>query len=169
MDIPQIVDGLVKKGPFGFFLWIFFLVLGLLFYEQYTDHFKLLRLEKIVNIESKLDNTVPHKLQVNKYIQEELESVISPIQAKPLKWRFMGGILPWLIIFSILMINDQNRRLRLMPQYIFFLFIGMIPAMLPMFFPNFGSCFWVSSFVIMTGFVCLCLSYSSDDLRENKA
>jgi len=69
------------------------IIFAVLLFEQYTDYFRLLRLEMISNIESKC-RYVGTEVGVQRQVRKGLDAIIFPQKADSFWQRLLAGIIP---------------------------------------------------------------------------
>lgn len=148
LDIVRISE-LFCKHPFGKVLGgLVVAILLLMFYEQYTNTFKLSRLKSIAGIVQQTKNnaaTCPESdrrdVAISNQIQNELQEVLNPKPISPWWERIVGGWIPLLLIALLWWKSDKLAVLRLGLNGLLF---AILLALLPDFLPSMLHCMAVS-------------------------
>ncbi|HCE41973.1 MAG TPA: hypothetical protein DET40_00300 [Lentisphaeria bacterium] len=151
----------MEAGLIGFIL--------LLFFEQYTDYFKLSRLSRAIEIIQKTEDT-QLKTALSKQIQEDLQEVLNPTIYSSFLERIIGAMYPF-IIFSLFCWKRQKLWFILLNLY--GLALGIILSLLPKFLPSFLHTFAVTALIFL--FLIIVIVYGlinphslKDEEEENK-
>jgi hypothetical protein len=143
-------------GKFDSLFTIVGVIFIVLLFEQHTDYFRLLRLEKISKIievtysrKSSFVEKINHQDQVIDVVQKDLEKIVIPQEVCNWWFRAIAGLIPWIIVAGLCMSAKWNRNLGNIPGVMVLLSFGLMPSLLPDFFPTVISCFIASIVVFL--------------------
>ena len=128
------------------------LLVAVLFFlfEQYTDYFRLSRLERISKVASTLQDDSTVKMNVQKQVKDDLQTIVFPHEVDALWTRLIAGVFPWIVLIIVSMIgNSSNRSLNIVPCCMLLLGLGCIPGILPEFISSALTCLFISLGVIL--------------------
>lgn len=145
IDITKITE-LFCKHPIGKALQgLIIAVMLFMFFEQYTDTFKLARLKKAAEILQKTEVNSA-KIAISGKIQDELQQILNSQPVSPWWWRIISG---WILFFLISIFWWKSDKLAVLRINLMGLLFALLLALLPDFLPSSLHCMAVSACLLL--------------------
>ena len=144
-DITKLTKLFCEHPPGKVFQGLVTAILPLMFFEQYTDTFKLAKLKSAAEIVKQTEDSAA-KASLSHQIQNEVKGVLTP-QSVSAGWKRLAG--GWVFFFFVSLLWWQSDKLGVLRINLYGLVVAILIALLPDFFPSMLSCLAVSGCLLL--------------------
>ncbi len=140
--VTKVIDWMSKSAPSKLFWSIVLVAYTFLLFEQFSDHFRLVRLTKIAAL---IESVSPGATQVEMQheLTKETENLLLPKQASPWWIRGVCGAAPFLFLL-IAYLFPELQLWDFLKIFVIAILAGILIALIPDFLPKWPHCLGAS-------------------------